>query len=412
MIGNRNLEYMSWNASLRDQTEAGERSRSEAGERNRAVKVEVRAARPYPVWIGRNLLSSVGEIIMERKGPCKAAVITDYTTGGLFENRVERSLKRNGFSVTKLSIPPGEGSKNMAQLAAVLEFLAESELTRSDLIVALGGGVVGDLAGFAAAIYQRGVDYIQLPTTFLAAIDSSVGGKTAVDLGAGKNLAGAFHQPLTVICDCDTFRTLPEKVFADGAAEAVKYGVLAGGELFGQMVSGKDGGSGLPEELLPSVVEQCVRIKADIVNRDEFDRGERQLLNLGHTIGHAVERCSGYSITHGHAVAMGMAAIAKAAAELAGAADGTGDPGTARAAETAEQILGALRVQNLPTEIPYTAEDIYRASLSDKKKTASGMQIIVPDAVGSCKIRSLSLAEWRKWVSLALGETGHAGAAK
>ncbi len=405
MIWNRNAENRDWKEVDRNRAEAGGRSRmeAEAGEREGAVKVEVQAARPYPVWIGRNLLASAGEIIMERKEPCRVAIITDYTTGGLFENRVERSLKRNGFTVTKLSIPPGEGSKNMSQLAEVLEFLAESGLTRSDLIAALGGGVVGDLAGFAAAVYQRGVDYIQLPTTFLAAIDSSVGGKTAVDLGAGKNLAGAFHQPLSVICDCDTFRTLPEKVFADGAAEAVKYGVLAGGELFGQMISGKGGRSGLPEELLPSVVEQCVRIKADIVNRDEFDRGERQLLNLGHTIGHAVERCSGYGITHGHAVAMGMAAIAKAAAQL---------KGTEEAAQTAEQIIQALRIQNLPTEIPYSPEDIYRASLSDKKKTAAGMQVIVPETVGCCKIRGLSLTEWRNWVGLALGETESAGAAK
>lgn len=359
--------------------------------------VTVKASGSYPVWIGRGLLSAAGGLAAERKSLCKAALISDSTTGSLFEAVVERSMRDAGFTIVTMRIPAGEASKNMSQLAEVLEFLAQNRLDRSDLVVALGGGVVGDLAGFAAAVYLRGVDYIQIPTTFLAAIDSSVGGKTAVDLTAGKNLAGAFHQPVAVICDCDTFRTLPAATFADGAAEAVKYGVLSGGELFSALAAGCGGRPGLPEDMLPRIVERCVSIKAGIVERDEFDRGERQLLNLGHTIGHAIEQCSGYAVSHGRAVAAGMAIMARAA-ERAGHAE----PGTA------EKIEEALNTQALPIGSDYSAEALSQAASADKKRAGNDIQIVEPAAIGRCGIRKIPAAELYDIIRLGLSEAGSA----
>lgn len=356
--------------------------------------VTVKASESYPVWIGRGLLSAAGELAAEKKTPCKAALISDSTTGELFEGTVEQSLKQAGFATVTMRIPAGETSKNMGQLTEVLEFLAQNKLDRSDLVVALGGGVVGDLAGFAAAVYLRGIDYIQIPTTFLAAIDSSVGGKTAVDLPAGKNLAGAFHQPVAVICDCDAFQTLPAATFADGAAEAVKYGVLAGGELFSALAFGRDGRPGLPEDSTTQIVEQCVAIKAGVVERDEFDTGERQLLNLGHTIGHAIERCSVYKISHGQAVAAGMAIMARAA-ERAGRA-GSG---------TAEKIEAALRVQALPIGSGYSAEELFQAASSDKKRVGKDIQIVEPLEIGRCEIRKIAAAQLYDIIQLGLSES-------
>lgn len=365
-------------------------SRNRIGDENGAIRtagqeracVTVKTSASYPVWIGRGLLSAAGELVAERKSLCKAALISDQTTGSLFEDTVAQSLREAGFTTIGMRIPAGETSKNMTQLSAVLEFLAANRLDRSDLIVALGGGVVGDLAGLAAAVYLRGIDYIQIPTTFLAAIDSSVGGKTAVDLAAGKNLAGAFHQPIAVICDCDAFRTLPAATFADGAAEAVKYGVLTGGELFEDLAAGCGGRPGLPEEILPRIVEQCVKIKADIVERDEFDQGERQLLNLGHTIGHAIEQCSHFRISHGQAVAAGMAIMARSC-ECAGLAG----------AGTAARIEAALKTQALPIGCAYTAAELARAASADKKRAGKYIQIVEPIQIGACRIRKVETAE-------------------
>lgn len=364
-------------------------------DRNSIRRVDIEASGSYPVWIGRNLLGKVGELVRMEKQPCKAAIISDFTTGGLFENRIEKSLTNAGFTVVKTSIPVGEESKNLEQLGKTLRFLSENGLDRSDLVIALGGGVVGDLTGFASAVYLRGIDYVQIPTTFLAAIDSSVGGKTAVDLPTGKNLAGAFHQPLAVICDCDAFQTLRPETFADGAAEAVKYGVLAGGQIFESLAEGRGGAPGLPDDLIPQVVEQCVAVKAGIVGRDEFDRGERQLLNLGHTIGHAIERCSAYRVTHGRAVAIGTAIMARAA-ERAGLAE----PGCASAVEA------VLCVQGLPIETEFSADELFEAAAADKKRAGDTIQIIVPQRVGCCVIRKVPMAELRSLIALGLQAEG------
>ncbi len=248
-------------------------------------------------------------------------------------------------------VAPGEASKTLENAGRILEFLAQNQLTRKACLVALGGGVGGDLAGFCAAVYLRGVDFVQIPTTFLAAIDSSVGGKTGVNLSVGKNLAGAFWQPRLVVCDCDTFNTLPGEVMADGVAEAIKYGVIFDENLFSMM----DGGRFL--EKLDRVVERCVDLKSGVTAADEFDRGQRQLLNFGHTVGHAVEKRSGFAVTHGHAVAVGMVIAAQAAEAMGVCAPGC-----------AEAIRDALVKNALPVSTPYSPDELLPLMYNDKKR--------------------------------------------
>ena len=247
----------------------------------------VNASTPYPVHIGPGLLEKAGELIAGVTSSRTCAVITDTTVEKLYAAPVCRSLQEAGFQVCLHAFPAGEQSKNINTYGGMLEFLAENKLTRSDFVVALGGGVTGDMAGFAAATYQRGVDYIQMPTTFLAASDSSVGGKTAIDLAAGKNLAGAFHQPKMVICDTDTFRTLPPDAFADGMAETLKHGLIADGDFYRFLMTGD------VRARMDQVVRRNVEIKAAVVGEDEKEHGKRKLLNFGHTLGHAMEKCSG-----------------------------------------------------------------------------------------------------------------------
>jgi len=270
-------------------------------------RIFIKASNEYEVLIGKGILDNVGEYLAKLKKPCRAAVVTDENVNKLYGVRVINSLESAGFSPFSVVIAPGESSKCLSVCEAVLDMFARGDLTGSDIVVALGGGVVGDLAGFCAAIYRRGMDFIQIPTTFLAAIDSSVGGKTGVDLASGKNLAGVFHQPRLVVCDTETFNTLSPDIFSEGTAEAIKYGLIADEALFEKISSGNF----LSET--DEIVSRCVDIKGGIVSRDEFDKGERRLLNLGHTFAHAIENLSEYKISHGAAVGMGLVLAAQTA---------------------------------------------------------------------------------------------------
>ena len=245
--------------------------------------IEVHTAPAYEVTIGAGLRRDCGARLKAVLGGCRIAVAADSNVAPLYLETVCASLRDAGFAVCSYVFPAGEAHKNFTTLSAILEFLAESQLTRTDCVAALGGGVTGDMAGFAAASYLRGIRYVQLPTTLLSAVDSSVGGKTAIDLAAGKNLAGAFLQPAAVLCDTDCLRSLPAAVFADGAAEAIKTGVLSGETLFSLFEDGTL--TDAPAE----VIARCIRYKAGVVERDEKERGERRKLNLGHTVGHAIE---------------------------------------------------------------------------------------------------------------------------
>ena len=348
-------------------------------------KVIVKASVEYAILIGRGILGQLGEEVKKRIQPCKAAIITDTTVEKLYAEKAELSLREAGFTTCRFVYPAGEQSKHIGTLSDILEFLAEEEMTRQDIIIALGGGVCGDMAGFAAAVYQRGIRFVQVPTTFLAAVDSSVGGKTAIDLKAGKNMAGAFYQPHLVLCDVDMLDTLPEEVFADGIAETLKYGIIGDVELFEKTATGTF------RDDLEEIIETCVKMKRDIVMEDEFDTGVRQLLNLGHTLGHAIEKKSDFTISHGHAVAIGMHLIAKAAEEKGMAENGL-----------AEKIRKALENNQLPVSIGYSAEEITEGALKDKKRRGGEISFVFPEKIGHCEIVKVPVAEVTKLIEKAL----------
>lgn len=335
-------------------------------------EVPVRAGDGYTVSIGSGLLERCGELLIRSLSPRRIAVVTDSHVAPLYLDAVTRSLQNAGFTVTPLIFPAGEDHKNLTTLSDVLEFLADQQLTRSDCVAALGGGVVGDLSGFAAGCFLRGIRFVQLPTSLLAAVDSSVGGKTAVDLRAGKNLAGVFLQPSAVICDTNCLETLPRMELADGMAEAIKTGVLAGEPLFSSLEHGTLSGS--PTE----TISRCIRYKASVVEADPFDNGVRRTLNLGHTAGHAIERCSDYAIHHGHAVAAGLAIIARASETLGL----TEEP-------CAERICAALRCSGLPTGTDYTPAQLAHAALSDKKRRGDTITLVIPRKIGKCELITL-----------------------
>ena len=344
----------------------------------------VHAAKAYPVYIGGGLLGRCGELAA-RHSNGRCAVICDDTVCGLYGPQVCRSLEAAGLSPVLYAFPAGEQHKTLSTYGAILGFLAENHITRSDCVIALGGGVTGDMAGFAAAIYQRGIDFIQVPTTFLAASDASVGGKTAVDLPAGKNLAGAFWQPRAVICDTDTFATLPESAFQDGAAETLKHGLIADGEFFHFLMN---------EDMyrhMDAVVRRNVEIKAAVVAEDEREQGKRKLLNFGHTLGHAIEKCSGYRVSHGHAVATGMVLAARAAEAL-----GYGGQGTL------EAVLAACERYGLPTVCPYSAGELYAAAIGDKKRSGGHIDVVVLREVGRAETVRLDLEGLREFTEAAL----------
>ena len=333
--------------------------------------VEVAAStKKYSVHIGSGLLEGAGEYIRSLAADAqKAAIITDDTVDALYGEAVEKSLSEAGFDAVKFVLPHGEQSKNGENYLAILSFLAESSLSRSDVLVALGGGMVGDIAAFSAATYLRGIKYIQLPTTLLAMVDSSVGGKTAIDLPAGKNLAGAFCQPEGVLIDTACLDTLPEDIFRDGCAEVLKYGILGDRQLFEHLC----------EKALEfdreETVFRSISMKRDYVCADEFDTGVRRKLNLGHTLGHAVEKLSAFGLSHGKSVAIGTAAVARAAA-AEGLCSG----------ECADEICAALAKLGLPTNCDNTIDELLPFMLSDKKRAGSHVNVIVPQDIGCCGI--------------------------
>ena len=348
--------------------------------------VTVRASRPYEVTIGRGLLDTVGRQAAGQWKGRSAAVVSDSTVAPLYLNRVKDSLERAGFRVHSFVFPAGEDQKNGGTYLKLLEFLAARRLTRADGLIALGGGVVGDLAGFAAATLLRGIGFLQLPTTLLAAVDSSVGGKTAIDLTNGKNLAGAFYQPQAVLCDLDTLDTLPAEVFADGCAEVIKYGMIGDPALLARLETVDFRAD--PEEL----VARCVAQKRDLVEQDEFDTGARQLLNLGHTLGHGVEACSGYTVSHGRAVAIGMTLVTRAAVAFGRCP-----------AEVLPRLRRLLERYGLPDATAYSAQALYEKTLSDKKRSGDTISLVVPIAWGASQLVRIPVSELPAWIERGLG---------
>ena len=329
-------------------------------------EIPVHTGRPYRVVVGQNLLSSCGERVRNVSGADVAAIVSDDNVAPLYLKTVEDSLRAAGFAVFAFVIPHGEQSKCLQSLGALYSFFARSGLTRTDVVIALGGGVVGDLAGFAAATYLRGVHYVQIPTTLLAQVDSSVGGKTAVDIPEGKNLAGAFWQPSLVLCDVSTLKTLSPETFADGAAEVIKYGAIRDEALFLRLCNGA-----LYTDTA-QIIARCIDIKRELVEQDEFDNGARALLNFGHTLGHAIERESNFEITHGNAVAMGMVLLTRAA-----------EQGGLTQQGCAERIADCLARYSLPSDCDYRMDTLFPHCLSDKKRSGSAITLVLIKNIGS-----------------------------
>lgn len=326
--------------------------------------IHVETGESYDIYVKRGLLEKSGELVKKVAKTKKCAVITDSNVEKLYGKTVVSSLENAGFSVKLFVFPAGEKNKNHETLLNIYHFLAQNGFDRSDIIAALGGGVVGDTAGFAAATFMRGMDFIQIPTTLLAQVDSSIGGKTAVDLPEGKNLVGAFHQPRLVICDPDTLETLPKRVFCDGMAEAIKHTCIKNRDLFELLLSGK--------KVDTEFICENINIKREVVEKDERESGGRMMLNFGHTLGHAIEKIYGFNTyTHGEAVAIGMVMITEISEKR-----GLTEKGTA------EKIKSLLKIFSLPTECDVPLKDIVKAAASDKKHANGGITLVLLKSIG------------------------------
>ena len=340
-------------------------------------RIHVPVRDTYDVMIERGILKRCGEIISEISKAETCAIITDDNVDKLYSETVSESLKSNGFKVVKLVFPHGESSKNAETLTKIWSFLVQNDITRSDCLIALGGGVVGDITGFAAATFLRGVQYIQIPTSLLAQVDSSVGGKTAIDLPEGKNLVGAFKQPALVLCDPETLRTLPEKFLIDGMGEVVKYGMIADRKLFDLLLNcNLDNVQEHFDEIIPA----CVGIKRDVVAEDELDTGLRMILNFGHTIGHAIEAYYHYeTYTHGCAVAAGMCIMTK----------------YCNTPEEYALLKQCAENYHLPVDTDAPLTELVNLCGHDKKRAGQKLRWITCNPIGKAQIQTGTIPEFR-----------------
>lgn len=337
--------------------------------------LRIATAKPYDVLIGNKILADVGQIIKHIDNYPKVAIITDDIVGALYGKDLTKNLNDEGIDVHSFVFPNGERSKNIEVLGEIYSFLIRQQISRSDLIIAIGGGVVGDLAGFAAASYLWGLDYIQIPTTLIAQTDSSVGGKTAVNLKHGKNLMGLFYQPRLVICDVSLLKE--PFLIREGISEVIKYALLADRELFELLERGE------LNERLEEVVARCVKIKGIFVSQDERDQGKRKLLNLGHTIGHGIEKNSGYKVPHGIAVGIGMAIMLSACVN-----NGLLDK------KVYERYLRLLKKFDLPTSYKDTSlEELTKEAISDKKRSGNDINIVICKDIGNCEVKKIRMDE-------------------
>ncbi len=349
------------------------------------MRIHVSASRAYDVRIGRGLMRELGVRAAEVWTGHSAVIVSDSNVAPLYLDAALASMRAAGFQAEGYIFPAGEASKCGTTYLNLMNFLAERQLTRADGIVALGGGVVGDLAGFAAATYLRGVGLIQVPTTLLACVDSSVGGKTAIDLPAGKNLCGAFYQPSLVLCDPDALDSLPPRVLSDGCAEVIKYGMLGDGNLLRKLERAPIA------EQMEAVIARCVEMKRNIVEGDEFDTGRRQLLNLGHTFAHSIEKLSGYRTPHGSAVAIGMNLITRAAVKKG-----------LCPVECLHILQNLLKKYKLPMETQYGPEALAGVALSDKKRKGDRLTLVVPRVFGESALLPVPVSELADWARAGL----------
>ncbi len=344
-----------------------------------AVSLEVQArCHPYQVLVGRELLPTVAARVCELSAfrpRARCVVVTDSVVAPLHAEPVLQSLSAAGFRPHLAVFPAGEGSKSMAQAAAVAEELIGHGLDRHGFVVALGGGVVGDLAGFVASIYQRGIPYVQIPTTVVSQVDSAIGGKTGVNTASGKNLLGSFHPPALVLVDVATLATLPEREFNEGFAEIIKHAVIRDRPLMRSILDFRRG----DQDALLQIIHRNLEIKAEIVAADEYERlGVRALLNFGHTVGHGIEQAAGYGrMLHGEAISLGMVAAAWLSAERAGLSSGDRD-----------LITQSLRRYGLPTALSpeISTESILNSLRRDKKFESGAVRFVLTPAIGQARL--------------------------
>lgn len=346
--------------------------------------VVVRASKTYDILIGDGLLQDAVHYLSPVVKGGAVTIVSDDKVYSLYGDMLRNQLIASGIKAQNFVFPHGEQSKTTDTYIELLNFLAETAASRTDTVVALGGGVTGDLAGFAAATYMRGINFVQMPTTLLAAVDSSVGGKTGIDLKAGKNLAGAFYQPSLVLCDYRLFDTLEPSVFTDGMAEVIKHAVLAGGELKALLYE--------PRPNLETLVKLNVEIKRDVVEADEREADKRKLLNLGHTVGHAVETLSNFRISHGQGVAIGTCVTARICA----------NSGVCSQA-AADEIIGLFKLHGLPTETSFTARQIADAAKMDKKRKTDTITLVWIEGFGRCVLKDIPMNDYERLLSLGLG---------
>ena len=348
------------------------------------TKITLTATGKYDILVENGLLTKTGELTRCVSKAVKVAVITDSNVAELYSKTVLQSLKTAGFETSLFVFFAGESSKNHKTMLDIYSFLAESDITRTDIIIALGGGVTGDMAGFAAATFLRGIDFIQVPTTLLAQTDSSIGGKTGVDLEQGKNLVGAFYQPRLVICDPTVLTTLSPHIFNDGMAEIVKHGCIKDFKLFEKINSANK-----IDDILFEMICRSIEIKRDVVENDEKEKGERMLLNFGHTMGHAIEKFYNFgTYTHGEAVAMGMVLMAEA-----GEINGFTQKGTT------DQIKSLLLKLNLPVECPVNIKELAKAAINDKKRSGSSINLVLLKSIGESFTLKLSVTKLESFFS-------------
>ena len=342
------------------------------------MEMTVHTAKPYEILLERGLLSRAGEECAKLFAPgARVMIISDSNVYPLFGEKVAASLREAGFRVFSCTFPAGEQSKQLSTVEGFYRALAENHFTRSDFVVALGGGVTGDMAGFAAATFLRGIDFVQVPTSLLAQVDSSVGGKTGVDLPFGKNLVGAFHQPRLVLIDPDTLDALPPHFFADGMGEVIKYGCIRDKDLF-ENLEKQD-----VKEHLEEVIFRCVDCKRQIVEADALEKGERMLLNFGHTLGHAMEKLRDFQgLSHGEAVGIGMVLLSQA-----GEKAGLTQPGTAK------RIAALLEKYGLPTKTTDTPAELAAAASLDKKTDGDNLHLILLQTIGESYIHTIPTAD-------------------
>lgn len=346
--------------------------------------LKVDTDRKYEIIIEKNVLDECGKYIKKISNADRIAIITDSNVGPIYGKRVLDSITKAGYEADIFTFKAGESSKKLDTIAQMYDFLAENNITRKDLVVALGGGVCGDMAGFAAATYLRGIEFVQIPTSLLAQVDSSVGGKTGVDISFGKNLVGAFWQPSLVLIDTETLKTLPPHFINDGMAEIIKYGCIKDKEFFTKLENEN------AMDCIEDIIYTCDSIKRDVVNRDATEKGERILLNFGHTLGHSLEKTYNFcGLSHGEAVAVGMVMITKAS-EKAGLTE----------KGTADRIEKLCKKYNLPTGDKVSYKELAKNCAGDKKSGGDSIKLVLLKSIGTSFTQSTPLNEIESFITI------------